>query len=54
MIEDRLRTSDSFTTLLHIQQLDIGERVDRQAIHLRGQFFDLGQGSQHRLTVCDG
>ena len=54
MIEDRLRAGDSFKTLLHIQQLDIGERVDRQAIHLRGQGFDLRQGSQHRLPVCDG
>ena len=53
MIEHRLRAMHGFAALLQRQQLTVGERVDRQPIHLRGQLFDLGLGSQHRLTIGD-
>lgn len=53
MIEHRLGAVHGFAALLQGQQLGIGERVDRQPVHLRGQLFDLGQGSQHRLTIGD-
>jgi hypothetical protein len=54
VIQHRLGSSDGFAALLDVEQLQGGECVDGVPVHPCCQRLELGQVSQHRLTIGDG